>query len=102
MPDDADRAFAVSARATIDGLLCRRPEWATEVGDHRYDDRLTVGTAAYHAETCRWAGEQLAALAAMDAACLSPQARVDAQILANHLDLVRFTAADLREQEWNP
>ena len=40
MADDMDGAFASYATATLDGLLERQPEWATGVGDHRYDDRL--------------------------------------------------------------
>src|SRR5262249_8175141 len=60
MADDADSAFTGFAAATVEGLLERHPEWATSVGDHRYDDRLTVGTAGHYAETSRWAGERLA------------------------------------------
>ena len=60
MADDTDGAFFTFAAATLDGLLERQPEWATGVGDHRYDDRLTVGTAAYYEEASRWAGDRLA------------------------------------------
>jgi uncharacterized protein (DUF885 family) len=102
LPADADSAFGALARAILDGLAERRPEWATEAGDHRHDGRLTVGTAAYHAETAAWAGKQLTALAAVDTGALSPQNRVDAQLLANHLTLLQFTAEELREPEWNP
>ena len=102
MPDDADSVFSSHARATLDGMLERLPEWATELGDHRHDDRLTVGTAGYYAEASRWAGDRLAGLAAIDAASLSPQNRVDAQVLANHLTRLRFGIDELREHEWNP
>jgi uncharacterized protein (DUF885 family) len=102
MSDDADRRFAAHAVAALDGMLDLRPELATELGDHRHDDRLTVGTAAHYEQASRWAGEQLAGLAAIDAAQLSPQNRVDAQILANHLARLRFGIGDLREHEWNP
>jgi uncharacterized protein (DUF885 family) len=102
MADDMDAAFAAFAAATLDGLLERQPEWATAVGDHRYDDRLAVGTAAYYEEASRWAGDRLAELAGIDAGQLSPQYRVDAQILANQLTRLRFMIDELREQEWNP
>ena len=85
MADDMDGAFASYAAATLEGLLERQPEWATGVGDHRHDDRLTVGAAGYYEEASRWAGDRLAELAAIDADRLSPQYRVDAQILANQL-----------------
>jgi uncharacterized protein (DUF885 family) len=102
MADDMDGAFAAFAAAALDGLLERQPEWATGVGDHRYDDRLAVGTAAYYEEASRWAGDRLAELAGIDAGQLSPQYRVDAQILANQLTRLRFMIDELREQEWNP
>jgi uncharacterized protein (DUF885 family) len=102
MADDVDGAFAALAGAALDGLAERRPEWATAQGDHRHDGRLTVGTAAHYAEASRWAGERMAGIAAIDAGRLSPQNRVDAQILANELALLRFEADVLREQEWNP
>jgi len=102
MADDMDGAFASYAAATLGGLLERQPEWATSVGDHRYDDRLTVGTAAHYEEASRWASDRLAGLAGIDADRLSPQYRVDAQILANQLTRLRFMIDELREHEWNP
>jgi hypothetical protein len=102
MADDADAAFTELARQTLDSMLELRPEWATGEGDHRHDDRLTVGTAAHYEQTARWAGERLAALGAVDASRLSAQNRVDAQILANGLTRLRFSVDGLREQEWNP
>jgi uncharacterized protein (DUF885 family) len=102
MADDADRAFTELATATLDGMLELRPEWATGEGDHRHDDRLTVGTADYYAQAARWAGDRLSALGAIDAGRLSPQNRVDAQILANGLARQRFSTDVLRDQEWNP
>jgi uncharacterized protein (DUF885 family) len=102
MADDADGAFTGYATATVDGLLELQPEWATGVGDHRHDDRLTVGTAGYYEQASRWAGERLAGLAAIDAGLLSPEYRVDAQILANQLTRLRFMIDELREHEWNP
>jgi uncharacterized protein (DUF885 family) len=101
-PDDIDSRFSALAQAALDGMLELRPEMATDLGDHRYDERLTVGTAAHYEQTSRWAGEQLAGLAAIEAAQLSPQNRVDAQILANHLARLRFGIDELREHEWNP
>ncbi len=102
MAVSADEAFVSAAAATLDGMLERRPELATELGDHRYDDRLTIGTAAYYDEAARWCGDRLGALRAIDPDLLSPQNRVDAQILANQLELIRFGMDEVRDQEWNP
>src|SRR5690348_2416674 len=102
MADEMDGAFTAYATATLQGLLERQPEWATSVGDHRFDDRLTVGSAAHYEEASRWAGDRLAGLAGIDAGRLSPQYQVDAQILENEQTRLRFMIGELREQEWNP
>ena len=99
---DADDGFAALARSTVDGLLERQPELATLLGDHAHDGRLAIGTAEYHDELARWCGDRLAALQRLDLDGLSAEYRVDARILANQLELSRFTAAELREHEWNP
>ncbi len=99
---DADDGFAALARSTVAGMLERRPELATQLGDHAHDGRLAIGTAEYHDELARWCGDRLAELQQMDLDRLSAEYRVDAQILANQLELCRFTTAELREQEWNP
>ncbi|MFI5064170.1 MAG: DUF885 domain-containing protein [Streptosporangiales bacterium] len=99
---DADAVFGSLARSAVGGLLERRPELATLLGDHAHDGRLTVGTAGYYEELARWCADRLAAVAAIDASQLSPEYRADARILASRLESCRFDAADLREHEWNP
>ncbi len=78
------------------------PELATLLGDHAHDGRLAIGTAEYHDELARWCGDRLADVQRMDLDRLSAEYRVDARILANQLELCRFTTAELREHEWNP
>ena len=99
---DADAVFGPLARSAVGGLLERRPELATLLGDHAHDGRLTAGTAGYYEELARWCADQRAAVAAIDASRLSPEYRADARILASRLESCRFDAADLREHEWNP
>jgi uncharacterized protein (DUF885 family) len=99
---DADDAFAVLARSVVDGMLERRPELATFLGSHAHDGRLTIGNAEYHAELTRWCGDRLADVRAVDLGGLSPEFRVDAQILANELERWQFGELELREHEWNP
>ncbi len=99
---DADDGFAALARSTVDGMLERRPELATLLGDHAHDGRLAIGTAEYHDELARWCGDRLADLRRLDLDRLSAEYRVDARILANQLELCRFDTVELREHEWNP
>src|SRR5260370_6874316 len=102
MPDSADDAFVSAARAILAGMLERRPELATELGDHRDAHELTPGTPAYYDEAIRWGGDRLGDLRAISMDRMSPQNRVDAQILANRLELIRFNMGELRDPEWNP
>ena len=99
---DADAVFGSFARSAVGGLLERRPELATLLGDHSHDGRLTDGTADHYEELARWCGDRLAALAAIDVGRLSPEYRADARILATQLEGCRFAVTDLREHEWNP
>ena len=110
---NADEAFVSVARATLDGLLERRPEWATQAGDHRHDHRLTAGTPAHYAEVSRWAADRLRDLDDLappqvpspqgpSPHGLSAQNWVDARILRTHLELLRFELDEIREHEWNP
>ena len=101
MPD-ADEAFAALAGSVVDGMLERRPELATELGSHAHDGRLTIGSAAYHAEAARWCGERLAEVRAVEREGLAPEFRADAEILAHELERWRFGELELREHEWNP
>jgi hypothetical protein len=101
MPD-ADAAFAAFAQSTVDGLLERRPEHATLLGEHAHDGRLTIGTAAHYDELARWCADRFAEAAAVNLGQLSAEYRVDAEILFAQLERVMFGATELREQEWNP
>ena len=101
MPD-ADAAFAAFAQSTVDGLLERRPELATVLGEHAHDDRLTIGTAAHYDELARWCADRFAEAAEVNLGQLSAEYRVDAQILFAQLERVLFVTTELREHEWNP
>ena len=98
----ADAAFAALARSAVDGLLDRRPERATLLGEHAHDARLTIGTAEYYDELARWCADRLAEVKGVDMGPLSPEYRVDAQILFAELERVLFATTELREHEWNP
>src|SRR3954470_16376561 len=101
MPATADEAFAATARATLDGILERWPEWATQAGDHRHDHRLTAGTRSHYAELSRFTRNRIYQLDPLIAAPgLSPQTRADAEILRTRLELLRLGLEETREHEW--
>jgi len=98
----ADEAFQALAEQTIEYLLERHPEYATFLGDHRYDGRLSEpGPDAREAER-RELSARVRELEAISPTDLSPANRIDAQILGARLRERLFTLEELREHEWDP
>jgi uncharacterized protein (DUF885 family) len=98
----ADIAFEATAKAFIEDYLRHEPESATDLGDHRYDDRLTdYSEAATAAHLATWR-QHLAALAKIDAAQLTGPNRIDARIMRAELEAVIFSLTEQKSREWNP
>lgn len=75
----------------IDAWLQASPVTATSLGDHRFDGQWPkLGPADLEADLRR-IDDGLARLRSLDAASLSVEERVDADILRNELELQRFT-----------
>ncbi len=89
------------ASAVLDELLELHPEWATALGDHRYDERLTDQSREHGAEELAWAGRRLADLAAIDRTGLDVADRVDVETLSTALESRRLELAELRDTEWD-
>ena len=94
--------FHVLAGAVLDELLERHPEWATILGDHRFDDRLADLGPAGASEELAWAARRLADLDAVDTDALEAPERVDAALLHNQLLDRTFALEELRETSWDP
>src|SRR3989440_5508183 len=100
-PDD-DR-FQKVAKDYIEGLLQSNPEYATELGDHRFDDRLTdysdeaVAKELARAKDVRQQLEQF-----NDLTKLTGPNRVDVRLLKDNIDNEIFGIEELKEREWNP
>ena len=97
-----DAAFEKLAGETIEARLQANPEDATQLGDHRFDDRLTdYSPEARAAEEATLRGE-LAALVQIDPATLTGANRIDAKILRLKLEADIFELTEERAYEWNP
>jgi uncharacterized protein (DUF885 family) len=98
----ADEQFMALADEYLDDLAERHPDIATELGDHRFDDRLPQrGELATEQE--RQALDAFAArLAVLDVAALGPELALDAAMLAEHVALRVFELDELRERAWDP
>ena len=98
----ADAAFETIAKSCLDDYLRLNPENATQLGDHRFDGKLTdyspAGVQARVAAMQRY----LAALAGINPKDLSGPNRVDAQILQLNLEAEIFRIVELKTQAWDP
>jgi uncharacterized protein (DUF885 family) len=101
-PDETVARFRAVADATIDDLLEAQPEWATALGDHRFDDRLDDlsedGIARLRSTLTRDRDE----LDSLDLDELGPEDAVDAEILRSGIDAVLLSVEVLSEHTWNP
>ncbi|HYD84980.1 MAG TPA: DUF885 domain-containing protein, partial [Opitutus sp.] len=86
----------------IESLLEARPETATQLGEHRFDDRLTDYSAAALAAREAALRAQIAALEKIDAAALTGANRIDAQILRLELGSMLFVLTEEKPHTWNP
>ena len=100
--DQVTADFHVLAGAVLDELLERHPEWATVLGEHRFDDRLADLGPAGASEELAWASGRLADLDAVDTGALDAPERVDAALLHNQLLDRTFALEELRETTWDP
>lgn len=98
----SDAAFEALAKDSIEQLLQALPETATQLGDHRYDDRLTDYSAAARETRVAALREEIATLDRIDVAGLAGPNRVDAQILRLQLEAMLFTLTEEKPYAWNP
>src|SRR3979490_3113450 len=98
-----DDQFQKLAKDYIEGLLQSNPEYATELGDHRFDDRLTDYSAEAVAKELARAKEVRQKLEQFnDLTKLTGPNRVDVRLLKDNIDNEIFEIEELKEREWNP
>src|SRR5262245_27514209 len=81
MPDTHDTVPAL-ADAYWDALMRRNPEWATILGDHRFDDRLADLSDDARAAWVATLRDLQARLARLDAGALADADRLTRDVLA--------------------
>jgi uncharacterized protein (DUF885 family) len=102
-PSPEDDRFQKLAKDYIEGLLQANPEYATSLGDHRFDDKLTdysddaVTKELARAKEARQQLEQFS-----DLTKLTGPNRVDVRLLKDNIDNEIFGIEELKEREWNP
>jgi len=99
---DADERFEKLADGFADAYPGLGPVGATQLGDHRFDDRLDEVSAAAREREAAFYRQYLNQLAAIDRSRLSRANQIDAELLRHHLDSRLWELTDLEEWAWNP
>jgi uncharacterized protein (DUF885 family) len=99
---EAAGPFRDAANAAIEDYLRLEPESATNLGDHRYDDRLNDRSAEGLRRISSVYKEHRSNVLRIDPASLETADQVDREMLLCALDMKIFAIDELREFEWNP
>ena len=98
-----DDEFQKHAKDYVDGLLQAHPEYATELGDHRLDDKLTDYSPEARAKQLARATQFRERLKGFnDFTKLTGANQVDVRILRENIDNEIFDLEELKDAEWNP
>jgi uncharacterized protein (DUF885 family) len=97
-----DPRFEQLAKQYVEDLLKLNPEFATALGDHRYDDRLDDYSLEGVERNLQLEKDYLQRLTDLDASTLSEINSIDYQILRAQIEGSIFAIEVLREHEWNP
>ncbi|HEX9614074.1 MAG TPA: DUF885 domain-containing protein [Bacteroidota bacterium] len=101
-PQNADDRFAALSHNFLEQYVERYPETATNLGDHRYDNRMNDYSLASVQRDRAFTQSYLDSLADINPDRLSTTNRIDYQILKTNLEATIFQLDSLREYEWNP
>src|SRR5437667_4939281 len=97
-----DDAFQKIAHEYIEQYLRTNPEEATELGDHRFDGRLTDCSPEARAKELATQKEFRDKLNAIDGSQVTGANKEDFRILKENIDYKIFQAEELKEPDWNP
>jgi len=98
-----DEQFQKIAHDYIEGLLQSHPEYATELGDHRFDDKLTDYSAESRAKELARAKQSREQLEAVkDLSQFTGANQVDVRLLKESIDNEIFGIEELKEWQWDP
>src|SRR5438874_7900987 len=97
-----DDEFQKIAHDYIELELENNPEEATELGDHRFDGRLTDYSPEARAKELATQKEFREKLNALDGSQVTGANNVDFRILKENIDYKIFQAEKLKQPDWNP
>jgi len=98
----ADDAFVVLANNYLDRMLELNPEWATNLGDHRFDDQISDMSETGFRTRVEFNTAYLDSLEQIDPKKLTLANRIDYEILKEQCESVIFEITRIQEYKWNP
>ena len=100
--DELNTAFEQYSNRFTVALWAQEPEWATQMGYHKYDSQLSIPGEASKAATLAFVSAQLDSLKAYEPAKLTPSHLTDYRMIENYLQSRQWGINTLKEGEWNP
>jgi uncharacterized protein (DUF885 family) len=95
-------AFALTFAEFLDAFFAQHPTAATNIGDHRFDHRWPDVSDAGRADRLAFIDGWAATFASMEAVDLSPDERIDRDLVVMELAAERFHETDLQEDRSDP
>lgn len=86
----------------IEQLWKENPEWATQVGFHRYDSLLTIPDAKSRTLRLEFSKQQLDQLKSFDLKDLNLSQQTDYHLIQNYLESNIWSIEKEKAYEWNP
>ena len=99
---DSMTTFGELTSAYLDAATAADPVFATDIGDHRHDDRWPDAGPTARTDRLAFVAHWQAAFEAVDPASLSPEDALDRDIVLDALAAQRFADEVLQEERWNP
>lgn len=97
----ADARFATLSKQYIESLARLSPTYGTQLGDHRFDDKLPDMSEIGRAHQVAFDQDILAQLKRIDFKALSRDNQVDALLLKNAVEYDLWTIQTLKSWSWN-
>ena len=94
--------FGNLKREYLDGLLLAKPHLASFMGDHRFDDRLPDLSPQGLQRRERVLEQQKIRLATVHREKLPLDEQVDAELMADAIELELLYLREIKDWEWDP
>jgi uncharacterized protein (DUF885 family) len=95
-------AFAAYEDRFLDGLWKNNPDWATQVGYHKYDSILIVPNADSRQKQLTFTRKTLDSLGNFELNILSDNSRIDYHLIENQMQLSQWQLQQEKAYEWDP